>query len=360
MKNSLGSSVILTLFGESHQECVGAVLDGLTPGIAVDEEFIKKMLEKRKAKTSLDTPRREADNFKIVSGVFNGFSTGSPITIIIPNENTHSGDYDKNLIRPSHADYVSQIKYHGFADYRGGGHFSGRLTAPIVAAGAIVLKALQEKGIHIGTHILKCGSFIDNVFQDYEKEIETLNGNDKNIIKDDTGLLDEEILKAKKNLDSIGGILQTAIIGLPAGVGEPWFSSLEGLLANAMFSLGGVKGIEFGKGFGFADGYGSELNDAFIIEDDVVKTKTNNNGGINGGISNGMPVVFNLAVKPTPSIGIEQDSIDLENHQNTKIKIIGRHDPAIIRRLPVVVTCLTAIVLADELEKKYGVDYFKK
>ena len=358
MRNVLGNNVTLTLFGESHQECVGAVLDGLPAGIKINEDFIKKMLSKRRPSSLVDTARKEEDNYRIVSGVFNGFSTGSPICLIIPNENVKSGDYEK-VLRPSHADYVSEVKYHGFADYRGGGHFSGRLTAPIVALGAICLDALNAKGISVGTHILKCGKAQDANFGDVKEDIKKFD--DKNIpvisnIEDD---VEKEILAAKENLDSIGGVVQAGISGLPAGVGEPWFSSLEGVLANAMFSIGGVKGIEFGKGFGFAEGYGSDNNDALAFDGDKVITKTNNNGGINGGISNGMPIIFNLAIKPTPSIGKEQDSVNLDTKENVKIQIKGRHDPAIIRRVCVVVTCLTAIVLCDELTKRFGEDYLR-
>lgn len=359
MRNVLGNNVTLTLFGESHQECVGAVLDGFPAGVKIDEEFIDKMLAKRRPSSLTDTARKENDNYKIVSGVFNGFSTGAPICMIIPNENVRSGDYEERIIRPSHADYVSEIKYNGFADYRGGGHFSGRLTAPIVGLGAICLKALNDKGIVIGTHILKCGKAEDVPFGDIKKDVLSLDKKNIPVISDIEEEVEKEILAAKNDLDSIGGVIQTGIEGLPAGVGEPWFSSLEGVLANAMFSLGGVKGIEFGKGFDFADGRGSELNDSLAFVNGEVKTKSNNNGGINGGISNGMPIIFNLAIKPTPSIGKEQDSVDLKNKENVKIQIKGRHDPAIIRRISVVVTCLTAIVLADELSKRFGEDFLK-
>lgn len=359
MKNSIGTSVILTLFGESHQECIGGVLDGLASGIKVDEEFVKEMLLKRRPQGLIDTARKEEDDFKFVSGVFNGYTTGSSICVLIENKNIHSGDYDSKMIRPGHADYVSKIKYDGFADYRGGGHFSGRITAPIVALGAICIKALENKGIKIGTHILRCGEARDAEFSDVEKEVNALNKKSFPTILDIEDKVSEEILKVKNEGDSIGGVLQTAIVGLPIGVGEPWFSSLEGVLANAMFSIGGVKGVEFGKGFGFADLKGSEANDPFMYKDGKVISKTNNNGGINGGISNGMPVLFNLAIKPTPSIAKEQDTVDLENKCDTKLSIKGRHDPAIIRRVAPVVNALVAIVICDELAKRFGTDYLK-
>lgn len=359
MKNSIGESVILTLFGESHGEYIGAVLDGLAPGIKVDEEFIKSQLAKRRPQGGTDTARVEPDDYQIISGVFNGLTTGAPICLLIHNQNVKSEDYQEQMMRPSHADYAAYMKYHGLNDYRGGGHFSGRLTAPIVGLGAICIKVLEAKGIKIGTHILRCGKVKDAQFVDFGQEIDELNKKNFPVISSVEEDMEKEILEARKEGDSIGGILQSAIVGLPAGIGEPWFSSLEGVLANAMFSLGGVKGIEFGKGFGFADGLGSELNDSLYFENDAVKTKTNNNGGINGGISNGMPIVFNLAVKPTPSIAKEQDSVNLKTKENVKINIKGRHDPAIIRRIAVVVNSLTAIVLCDELAKRFGTDYLK-
>ena len=360
MKNSLGNNVIFTLFGESHQEYIGGVLDGLTPGLKVDENFIKEMLKKRRPVLNLDTARVEEDNFKIISGVYKGFTDGSPLTILIENKNIQSEDYDFNFPRPSHADYVAYKRYDGYNDYRGGGHFSGRLTAPIVAIGSICLKALEEKGIKIATHIKRCGKMIDDSFKGEEKEIDLINSKDIALLTNKEKELEEEILNAKNNLDSIGGITETMVLGLPLGVGEPWFSSLDGVIANAMMSLGGVKGIEFGDGFDFANGYGSTKNDALYFDNDKnVKTKTNHSGGINGGLSNGMPLIFSLVVKPTPSIAKEQETIDIEKQENVKHATKGRHDPAIIRRIPIIVTSLLAIVLVDQLEGRFGVDYFK-
>ena len=360
MKNSLGSSVILTLFGESHQDYIGGVLDGLTPGIKVDEEFIKEMLTKRRPSLSSDTSRVEEDNFKIISGVFNGYTDGSPLTILIENKNTKSSDYNPDIPRPSHADYVASVRYNGYNDYRGGGHFSGRVTAPIVGLGAICIKALEEKGIKIATHIKRCGTFIDDDFSNYEEDIKTINSKNIPLISSKEENFLNEVNKAKENKDSIGGITETVVIGLPVGLGEPWFSSIDGVIANAMMSLGGVKGIEFGDGFDFANGLGSSKNDALYFDNDEVKTKTNHSGGVNGGLSNGMPLVFNLAIKPTPSIALEQDTINLKTKENIKYSVHGRHDPAIIRRICPVVTSLLAIVLCDLLESRFGVDYFKK
>lgn len=361
MKNSIGHSVILTLFGESHGETIGAVLDGMAPGIPVDETFVADQLSKRRPQGPTDTPRREKDDFRIVSGVFNGFTTGAPICVLIPNENVRSADYDKSrgLARPSHADYTANVKYAGFEDYRGGGHFSGRITAPIVAVGAIALKALERKGIHVGTHILECGGVKDSAFSDFEKEIGLLSSRDFPVIDDVAAQMTERIMEARSEGDSIGGIIQTAIAGMPAGVGEPWFDSVEGTIANAVLSIGGIKGIEFGLGFGFAGKRGSQANDQFCVQDGAIRTLSNNNGGVNGGITNGMPIVFNAAVKPTPSISRPQRTVDLATGEECELNLVGRHDPAIIRRVCVVVTSLVAIVLCDMLAGRFGTDYLR-
>ena len=362
MKNILGNNLTVTIFGESHGSHIGAVIDGLTAGIKVDEDFIKECLGKRRPSSALETARIENDSYQIISGVFNSFTTGSPLCIIIENSNVKSKDYDsiKDLARPSHADYVANVKYNGFNDYRGGGHFSGRITAAIVASGAILLKALEKLNIKIGCHILKCGNVKDVEFKDINNEIDKLNQMSFPVISDVSKKMEEEILNAAKENDSIGGIIQTAITGLPVGLGDPIFSSLEGQLANALFSIGGIKGVEFGLGFDFANKKGSEANDEFKVVDGKIITTTNNNGGINGGISNGMPVVFNVAVRPTPSIYKTQNTINMKNKTNETITIVGRHDPAIIRRINIVIRSICAIVIADNLISKYGQDVFLK
>lgn len=358
-KNSIGSSVCLTLFGESHGACVGAVIDSLAPGIRVDEAYIAEQLSRRRPCGAADTARVEPDRFRIVSGVYGGRTTGTPLAIIIPNENIRSSDYDAlaTLARPGHADYAAQMKYHGFQDPRGGGHFSGRITAGIVAAGAICLSALEDKGIRIGTHILRCGCVRDSDFSDFEAEIDSLRGRRFPVIDSIEDRIEAEILSAKADADSIGGIIQTGICGLPAGVGEPWFDSLEGSISRAVFAIGGIKGIEFGSGFGFADMRGSAANDPLRMCGGRVVTPTNRNGGINGGISNGMPVVFNMAVKPTPSIARRQDTVDFVNGRDASLELKGRHDPAIIRRICIVVTSLVAVVLCDVLAQRFGTDF---
>lgn len=368
MKNTFGNNISLTLFGESHGEAIGAVIDGLCAGIEVDEEYIKNQLSKRRPSGNTDTPRVEMDEYKIVSGVFNGKTTGTPIAIIIPNTNTNSKAYNYGIARPSHADYTAYVKYDGCEDYRGGGHFSGRITAALVCAGAILLQALKGIGVKIGTHILSCGKESDVSFSvascDVEREIDKLNARECDaipLLSDCSDKIREAINNASKNKDSVGGVLQTAIVGMPAGVGDPWFDSVESMLSHVLFSLGGVKGVEFGSGFEMSKMYGSQANDVFRYDEKgQVYTETNNNGGINGGITNGMPIVFNSAIKPTPSIGKMQETIDFINKTNTQLEVKGRHDPAIVRRACVVVDSASALVMCDLLASAYGTGVFKR
>jgi len=359
MKNTIGTSVTMTVFGESHGPAVGVVLDGLAPGLPVDEAFIAARLSQRRPSGPADTARVEQDRFQLVSGVYGGRTTGTPLTILIPNENVRSGDYRQleRVARPSHADFTAQMKYHGFQDPRGGGHFSGRVTAGIVAAGAICQQALAGKGIRLATHILRCGGVEDAPFTDVASEIDRIEGRKFPLIRDLEAEVEAAVLAAKQEQDSLGGIIQTGICGLPAGLGEPWFDSLEGVLARAVFAIGGIKGVEFGEGFGFGALRGSQANDPFRMEAGKVVTTTNHNGGINGGITNGMPVIFNMAVKPTPSIARKQQTVDFVDGKDVELELTGRHDPAIIRRICPVVTALTSVVLCDQLALRYGTDY---
>lgn len=359
MKNTFGNSVSVTLFGESHGAEIGIVLDGLAPGIAVDEEFIRHQLSLRRPSGKISTARVESDPFRIVSGVFEGHTTGTPICILIPNSNTRSGDYEKGLPRPGHADYTAECKYHGFQDFRGGGHFSGRLTAPIVAAGAIAIAALQKQGIQIGTHISELAGISDRAFDGLEADIETLSDLTFPVLSASAGAaMQTAIEAAAAEGDSVGGVLETAVIGLPAGVGEPWFDTVEGILSHALFSIPAIKGVEFGAGFGFANLRGSEANDPFRVNNGRIVTTTNHNGGVNGGITNGMPLLFRSVVKPTPSIFVDQDSVDLDTMQNATLSLKGRHDPAIIHRARVVVDSMVAITLCDLLAQRFGTDFF--
>jgi len=360
MKNTFGNNISVTLFGESHGKAIGAVLDGLAPGMTVDEEFIRQVLSRRRPVGAISTARREPDNFVIESGVFEGKTTGTPLCIVIPNTDTRSGDYSamSSVARPSHADFTANCKYHGYEDYRGGGHFSGRITAALCAAGAVLMPALYEKGIYIATHIKSIGGVCDRDFGDFSADIEKLSNMDFAVL-DDSCVQDmiAKITEAKSNGDSVGGVLETAVTGLPAGLGEPWFDSVESLLSHALFSVPAIKGVEFGAGFAMADMFGSQANDPFYIDGEKVKTKTNNSGGINGGITNGMSVVFRCAVRPTPTVGVSQDTVDFKNLKNTVLSAAGRHDPCIVHRARIVVDCITAITVCGILAGRYGTDW---
>lgn len=361
MKNSIGNSIAVTVFGESHGEYIGAVIDGLAPGIRIDDAYIKAKLAQRRPSGRISTARVEADEYKIVSGVFEGYTTGTPLTALIPNTNKKSEDYKdiSRIARPSHADYTARVKYHGYEDFRGGGHFSGRITAAIVLAGAILSSALLANGIRIGTHISSIKDICDRPFLNYDEDIATLSSAHFPTLSVEAGDDMRRLIEAvAAEGDSVGGVLETAIVGLPAGLGDPWFDTAEGLLSHALFSIPAVKGVEFGAGFKIADMLGSQANDPIRVKDGTVYTETNNNGGINGGITNGMPVIFRCAVKPTPSIYKEQRSIDLLSGENASLKISGRHDPAIVHRARAVVDATAAIVVADMLASRYGTDYF--
>ena len=360
MKNTFGNSISLTLFGESHGAYIGAVLDGLAPGISINEDFIRSQLDKRRPVGKIGTARHEADEFQIVSGAFEGKTTGTPLTILIPNTAQHSKDYSatRSLARPGHADYTAYAKYHGYEDYRGGGHFSGRVTAALVAAGAILISALREKGIVIGTHIRSCGGVADTDFDDIKTDIARLNALDFAVLDSAKGdQMKAAIEAAAKDGDSVGGVLETAVIGMPTGVGEPWFDTVEGVLSHALFSVPAVKGVEFGDAFAMVNGRGSDYNDSYYISDKEIKTTTNHNGGVNGGITNGMPIVFRCAVKPTPSIFKAQETVDFIKGENSVLELKGRHDPAVIHRARVVVDSVTALALADLLALRYGTDW---
>ena len=361
MKNVFGNNVSITVFGESHGPAIGVVIDGLAPGLTVDTDYINKLLTLRRPSGAISTPRREADEFVIESGVFEGKTTGTPLCILIPNEDTRSKDYSatRNLLRPSHADYTADCKYHGYQDYRGGGHFSGRITAALVAAGGIVMPALNKKGIRIGTHIKRCGGISDIDFSDaMESEIDSLYEKDFAVLDDSVKeKMTEAILTAKKDGNSVGGVLETAVTGLDAGLGEPMFDSIESVLSHALFSIPAIKGVEFGAGFAIADMTGKEANDAFCNNDGKICTATNNSGGINGGITNGMPVIFRCAVRPTPTLGTEQNTVNTQTGENAVLQSKGRHDPCIVHRARIVVDCVTALALCDILAGRYGTDW---
>ena len=351
MKNTFGHNVSVTLFGESHGEEMGAVLDGLSAGLVVDEAYIEQKLALRRPVGDISTSRQERDKFRIVSGVFEGRTTGAPLAILIPNENTKSGDYTKlkDVPRPSHADYTAEVKYGGFQDFRGGGHFSGRVTAPLVAVGAIAQKALEEKGIFIGTHLSSLAGVKDRAIASLE-DVKALSKRSFPVLDEEKAArMQEEIVKAKEDGDSVGAVLETVVLGMPVGVGEPFFDSVESRLSHVLFSVPGIKGVEFGAGFAISDMRGSQANDEFCMENGKVVTKTNHSGGILGGITNGMPIVFRVAVMPTPSIYKEQNSVSLSKKENVTLQIQGRHDPCIAHRVRAVVDAVTALALLDLL-----------
>lgn len=361
MKSSFGNNLHISLFGESHSDAIGIVIDGLAPGLELDLSFIQEKLDLRKPKGKISTQRHEADDFKILSGYFNGYTTGTPLSLIIENKSQHSKDYEKtkDLMRPSHADYTAQMKYEGFQDYRGGGHFSGRITAPIVAAGAICTQILESKGIYIGTHITQLADIHDEAFASdekvLEKQIKDLSTKYFPTLSSDVESEMVSRIEAMQSVgDSIGGILESVVINMPAGIGEPFFNSIESKLAQLIYSIPAIKGVEFGSGFNLVHMQGSESNDAFTYVNNEVKTKTNHMGGINGGISNGMPIVMRSVVKPTASIYKKQNTVNIKTHEDEELQIIGRHDPAIIHRARVVVDSMIAIGLVDLFVERYG------
>ncbi len=352
MRNTFGNHITLTLFGESHGPEIGCVLDGLPPGLHVNEERIAAQLALRRPVGSISTARVEQDRFRIVSGVYQGRTTGTPLCILIPNTEARSEDYVniKTTPRPGHADYTGYVKYRGFADPRGGGHFSGRLTAALAAAGAIALGALRSRGVSIGTHIARLAGIADRPFDHLGEDVARLGSLPFAVLDEAAGeKMRAAIEAAARDGDSVGGSLETAVLGLPAGLGEPWFDTVEGLLSHALFSIPAVKAVEFGDGFALAEMKGSQTNDPFRMENGRVITASNHNGGVNGGLTNGMPLLFRTAVKPTPSIGLPQQTVDLSTAENVELTLNGRHDPCIVHRARVVQDSLTALVLLDLL-----------
>ena len=350
--NTFGENIKISIFGESHGKAVGCIIDGLGSGIALNMNYIMKFMARRKSDGVLGTRRIEEDIPVILSGVTNGITNGFPLAIMIENKNVRSKDYDNDILpRPSHADYVALIKHKGFADLRGGGHFSGRLTAPLVFAGAICSAILKNKGITIGSHISRIADLKDVPFEKV-----TLSENNLSLLSDmkiplNNKLIESEIIDCIENArdqgDSVGGIIECGIHGIEAGVGSPFFRSVESTLSSMLFSVPAVKGVEFGAGFDFAKMKGSVANDNYCNDDNEIRTTTNNNGGINGGITNGMPIIFSCAIKPTPSISKLQKSVNLNTNKEQEISIVGRHDPCIVLRALPVIEAVTAIAILD-------------
>lgn len=354
MSGMWGSKIKLSIFGESHGNAIGITIDGLPAGFSIDmDKIMMEMARRAPGKSSLSTPRKESDIPEILSGYFEGKTTGTPLCAIIRNSNTKSKDYSKlkDVMRPGHADYTGAVRYKGFNDYRGGGHFSGRITAPLVFAGAICKQILEVKGIIVSAHINSIGKIKDCSFLESDISDELLNSfKEKELPLINTKLEDEmrqEILSARSSGDSIGGTIECAILGVSPGIGDPFFDSVESTLAHLMFSVPSVKGIEFGKGFDISKMRGSEANDEYYLENGNIKTKTNNNGGILGGITNGMPIIFNVAIKPTASIFKEQNTVNIVTMEETTLCIEGRHDPCIVQRALPVIEAVAAIGITE-------------
>lgn len=353
MANVWGNRCKVSIFGESHGAGIGIVIDGLPAGQRLDMNAIRaEMARRAPGGSEFATPRQEGDEVELLSGVFEGKTTGAPLCGLIRNHNTRSGDYEKDLPRPGHADYTAFVKYGGFADYRGGGHFSGRITAPLTFAGAVAKQVLSGAGVVVGAHIAAIAGVRDDLFETQIDPHTLLRFGTSGfplLNENKAQAMQEQIRAARQEGDSVGGVIECAACGLPAGTGSPFFESLESRLSSMLFSIPAVKGVEFGDGFALAEMRGSEANDAFFIKEGGVATKTNHNGGINGGISNGMPLVLRVGIKPTPSISKVQETINLAGMTDAKLSVHGRHDPCIVVRAVPVVEAAVAIVLLDAL-----------
>ncbi|MBR1976041.1 MAG: chorismate synthase [Phascolarctobacterium sp.] len=356
MSGIYGMNIKMAIYGESHGASIGLVIDGVPPGLQLDLEQIEKEMARRApGKNQLSTQRKESDSFAIQSGFFEGYTTGTPLCVVIKNSDQHSKDYSilKDKMRPGHADYAGFVRYQGFNDYRGGGHFSGRLTAPLVFMGAVAKQALAQAGILVGAHILQIADIKEENFNPLgieDKKIVELAGKDFAVMDDTIGeKMQAKILEAKAELNSVGGVIEAMVTNVPAGLGAPYFDSVESRLSHALFSVPAVKGVEFGDGFGISEMTGAEANDQLHYTDSKVVAETNHNGGITGGITNGMPVIFRVAIKPTPSISREQKTISLQEKCDTTLTIVGRHDPCIVQRAVPVIEAVTAWTMWDLL-----------
>ena len=354
MSSVIGDKIKLSIFGESHGEAIGCVIDGLPAGIKIDMNVVYKDMQRRApGKDKTATPRLEKDIPHILSGTLDNVTTGAPLAMVIENTNTKSGDYSNLMTvpRPGHSDYPAYVKYGGNNDIRGGGHFSGRLTAPLVFAGSVAKQILSQKGVTIGAHIKQIGSVCDAV-SDLNKTdkslLDTLSSSTFSLI-DETKeqAMRDEIEKARLSLDSVGGIIECFAVGLPVGLGGNMFDTVEGKLASILFGVPAVKGVEFGIGFGFADKRASEVNDQYEIKNGRVATLSNNNGGVLGGMTDGAPLSVSVAIKPTPSIAKKQKSVNLLTMENAELEIHGRHDPCIVVRAVPVIECAVALGLLD-------------
>ncbi|MBP3478840.1 MAG: chorismate synthase [Oscillospiraceae bacterium] len=346
MSSTFGDHLKLTIFGQSHGAAIGMTLDGIPAGLPVDADALQSFLNRRApGQNDWSTPRKEEDKPEFLSGIVNGYTCGAPVAAVIYNKNTRSGDYDnlKNCPRPGHADYTAQIKYGGFQDAAGGGHFSGRLTAPLCIAGGLCKQWLEAIGIRIGAHIQSIHNVRDDSFDPMTPELDKVGQIFPTLTSQATEQMREAIAQARAAGDSVGGSIECAIIGLPAGIGEPMFGGVESRIAQIIYGIPAVKGLDFGN----IQPVGSENNDPFTMENGCVRTVTNHCGGILGGITNGMPVIFRVAIKPTPSIAKPQQTVDLKTGEVTTLEIKGRHDPCIVPRAVPVVEAAAAIAIYD-------------
>lgn len=361
MSSEFGKLLRISVFGQSHGRAIGVNIDGLPAGEFIDMDELNAFMARRRPGTGpLSTSRKEQDQPIVLSGLVEGVTCGAPLCAIIENQDPHSSDYN-NLLdkpRPSHADYTAWVKWNGYADLRGGGHFSGRLTAPLCIAGGIAKQILARRGIHVGAHLASVGTEQDAAFPllPTAELFSDVAAKSFPVVDDERGArMQELILRARESLDSVGGVIECAAIGLPAGLGDPMFDGIENRLAAALFGIPAVKGVEFGLGFGSARLYGSENNDPFTVENGKIVTDSNRCGGILGGITNGMPVTLRVAVKPTPSISLSQRTVSLSGATPEELVIRGRHDPCIAHRAVPVVEAVTAAVLLDLiLEGNHG------
>jgi len=353
--NTFGNKIKITVFGQSHAEAIGVTIDGLPSGFKVDTDRVQSFLDRRApGKNAYSTNRKEADKVEYLSGLVDGKTVGAPLTAVIFNKDRHSKDYSelRAKMRPSHADYPANVKFGDSYDVRGGGQFSGRLTAPVCIAGAILMQCLEEKGIYVGAHISSIGNIKDASFDNTSFDTDLLlsaSQKDFPVLDDNKGEeMKAKILEAKNNLDSVGGTVECMAVGVPAGAGEPMFDGLENVIAQAVFGIPAVKGIEFGLGFGSSLLFGSQNNDEYYFDENKnIKTRTNNAGGICGGMATGMPISFRVAMKPTPSIAKAQNTVNLVTGENDVLEIVGRHDPCIVQRAVPCIEAAAAVAIAQ-------------
>lgn len=354
MSSTYGDHLKLSIFGQSHGTAIGMTLDGIPAGLKVDAGKLQEFLNRRApGQHDYDTPRKEEDHPEFLSGILQGYTCGAPIAAVIYNKNTKSGDYSnlKDCPRPGHADYTAQIKYGGYQDVAGGGHFSGRLTAPLCIAGGLCKQWLEERGIQIAAHIVSIGGIADDpVYLDWVNPDFSSIQKDFPVLNREAGeKMRQRIAEARKNGDSVGGIIECIVTGVPAGIGGPMFGGMEGKLAQAIYGIPAVKGLDFGSGFSGSYLLGSQNNDNFTVKNGKISTVTNQAGGILGGITTGMPIVMQVAVKPTPSIAAKQQSVNIRDMAETQLQIVGRHDPCIVPRAVPVVEAATAIAIFDAI-----------